>query len=202
MTKKPANARRSPAPGVSRSDDVSSAWLTRGASAKALGVSVAMIRKWEGLGTLAPRKIGGVHYFDPADVELLRARRQGKPIRLTDEHATAARVFDELNAKRDPVSIVLKLRLHPDVVEELTAQFHRMMGAIVLAPSDLETIAAATGAFKRHPVTAADWIDAFAEARKTASALTLSQCVCVKCRVEPSRFCSSCSPSRSASPHR
>lgn len=169
--------------------------LTRGGAAKALGVSLAMVRKWERLGALEPLKLAGINYHNERDIELFRAKRQGKPRRVSNENNVSANVFDLLAKNTSPIDIVRKLRVHPDIVEGLHHQWARMSGSLVWEPKELETLAALVGGMK--PRSAAECVDRVSKhviavaARASADASR-----CAVCRSDPARFCGGCAPTK------
>lgn len=58
---------------------VVSAYLTRSDVAKRLDVSLVTVRRMEGV-QLHPKKIDGVHFFDPDEVEALSVRKQAEKV--------------------------------------------------------------------------------------------------------------------------
>lgn len=169
--------------------------VTRGGAAKALGVSVAMVRKWERTGALEPVQYAGVNYFNERDVELFRAQRAGKPRRISDANNVSGAVFDLLAVDTEPVEIVRKLRVHPDVVEQLHHQWSRMRRSVVWTEADVAKIADAIGG--RAFASAADLLTGIASHVRTAVDKARTETVtCAVCRSDPARFCAGCSPSR------
>lgn len=168
--------------------------VTRGGAAKALGVSVAMVRKWERSGALDPVRYAGVHYFAERDIELFRAQRAGKPRRISDANNVSGAVFDQLAENVEPVEIVRKLRVHPDVVEQLHHQWTRMRRSIVWTEKDVATVAKAIGG--RAFASAAELLTQVASHVSEAIEKARSERItCAVCRSDPARFCAGCSPS-------
>jgi len=104
------------------------AGMTRQAVAERLGISVASVRRMEGV-ELHPRvDAKGVHLFDPQEVEALATDRVAtattEPPTIAGE--VAAAVFAALDEGESPARIVVALAVPPDVVRRLHAESKRL----------------------------------------------------------------------------
>lgn len=159
--------------------------LTRGQAAKSLGVSMGTIRKMEGRSLPVMVRADGTHVFALEDIEHARALRAGRRVPIVDG-SIAAEIFSLLKTGREPVDIVGIMRVHPDVVESLTAQFGRMNGTLLLSRLALAELAAMLGG-PAPVVTVVDLKRAIDDAQTRAAP-------CAVCRDGAARFCAGCAP--------
>lgn len=108
--------------------------VTRAGAARLLGCSVSHVRKLETRGELAIALVdeGGVHYYARAEVARLSVARtvsgkQGTPRTAAGE--VAALAFGLLEAGDGPIDLVRKLRLAPELVEQLEAKWRQFRAA-------------------------------------------------------------------------
>jgi len=96
--------------------------LTRGQTARRLGVAVATVRRMEGT-KLHPRRENGQWFFDAQEVEHLARERatepRPRPARRTDDGDLAAEVFALLDQRRSFSAIVRQTRESPGVIRKI-----------------------------------------------------------------------------------
>lgn len=101
--------------------------LTRTQAARVLGVSVSTVIRREHV--LKPVVVNGVHLFDERvlrrEVVTVRQRQAMGSLGSTAGDVAAA-VFELLEAGVEPTQIVIRLRVPPDAVEALRAQYVEM----------------------------------------------------------------------------
>lgn len=106
------------------------ALLTRSQAARVLGVSVSTVIRREHV--LKPVVVNGVHMFDERvlrrEVTTIRHRQAIASLGPTSGDA-AASVFELLEAGVEPTQIVIRLRVTPDAVQALRAQWADMVRA-------------------------------------------------------------------------
>lgn len=97
--------------------------LTRAEVAKALGCSVASVRRMEGTTLHPTQDAEGIHRFDPLEVIHLLRDRSAAAVDPSREGERDARVFDLLDAGKGVREIVTTLRLPIAVVLKLSDQW-------------------------------------------------------------------------------
>ena len=184
--------------------------LKRPAVANLLGVSESTVRRREGA-NLTPIVENGVHYYLEEEVLSLTTRRTllvkhpgpTRPVELrhpirhgnfapeNDDGERAAKVFDLLDEGVSPIAIVRRLRMSPDAVEALHAQWVRMNDGFLVS-------GAVKAELERLPwprARPAVWTgEALAKAvRALVDTLARSGPVpCRKCRLEAASVCGVC----------
>jgi hypothetical protein len=111
-------------------------WLTRTEVAAILRVSIATVRRLEGLQLHPRRSETGFYMFDPREVETARAQRPAppEPRDCRDAGELAAEAFRLLRDGIDIRDLVIALRRPPREVEVLHADWQRMGESIVISP--------------------------------------------------------------------
>lgn len=103
------------------------ALLTRSQAARVLGVSVSTVIRREHV--LKPVVVNGVHLFDESvlkrEVVTIRQRQATASLGSTAGEVAAA-VFELLEAGVEPAQIVIRLRVAPDAVQALRAQYSEL----------------------------------------------------------------------------
>lgn len=112
---------------------------TRAQVARALGVSIATVRRMVDRRELRSTIVGGVHWFRMADVEQLRA---GGAFASSSSSAgqLAARVFLALEAGKTVAQIVIAEQLEPAIALELFEQWKASSGAIGLSAVQVQAL--------------------------------------------------------------
>jgi hypothetical protein len=167
--------------------------LRRSEAARILGISVSTLRRREGE-ILKPR-VGpdGVHFFDEAEVRAVTITMRSRAALLSDGRSggeIAADVFTLLDDGTHPVDIVKQLRLAPDLVIDLHAQWLTMRDAFLVnreQAADLARIA--------RSGVAASASEAIASVRgriETLTRMRQGSAVCSSCRATTASMCEAC----------
>jgi hypothetical protein len=165
--------------------------LTRSKAARRLGVSVTTLRRMEG-DLLHPEKgPGGVHLFDVSEVEAafvkVRSSRQGT---FAADGEIAAEVFALLDDGLNPVDVVRRMRVSPEVVEHLQTQWVRMRRAVLLPP---EARTRLEDALLGETDTGVDrWALKTAEDVEAALTAAAAPTECARCHENPAFLCRRC----------
>ncbi len=160
--------------------------LRRTAVARALGVTVSMVRKWELSGELPVYMVENEHCFSPRDVEYLRIKR-AKKSGLKNVHTDgelAAEIFAVLASGISVIECVQRFRVHPDVVEHCAGQYARMSGTVYLSAQQLSELQQVVGATSRATTA----VELLAQATKAMA----SAHPCMRCADATAKFCSEC----------
>lgn len=100
-------------------------------TAKILGVSLTMVRKFVETGQLhAQKRPDGRKRFRAIDVARLAERRQ-REYRSTTEGDLAARAFEMFRAAKSRTDVVIELRVAPRIVEGFWEDFMRFEGRVI-----------------------------------------------------------------------
>lgn len=105
--------------------------MTRGEVARALKTSIASVRRLEEAGTLLPKKVEGVHQFDPAEVERVRLEREASgKVRVSpgDVEAAAIALFRQGSTAHDAVT---ELRIPIAQAERIFEYFKRTQPLVI-----------------------------------------------------------------------
>lgn len=106
--------------------------LRRHNVAELLAVSISTVRRLEGRSLHPVQSRDGVWWFDPEQVERLRAsdthRTRVQGARGKDPGRMAARVFEMLDAGCNIRQIVVRTRLEPHAVRELFREYSTPLG--------------------------------------------------------------------------
>ena len=149
-------------------------WPTRREVAARLGVDERSVRRWVDAGKLqAQPDAAGVHRCDPQAVEELARARAAQL--LQDQGAAggvdrslagpsnsaitpsaidgnlAAAVFALLNGGKSRREVVVLLKLHPDIVEDLHARWVKAGGGVMFEEQHLARLERRSGYRERHP---------------------------------------------------
>jgi hypothetical protein len=162
--------------------------LTRLQAARLSGFSEATIRRREGT-ELKPVVIDGVHYHQETQVRsMMTVRRSwGAGSTTAVDGGTAADVFDLLQSGVAPVDIVMRLRLPPEVVKRLHAQWAELRGTFAVSPEDAEWLGAKSSAEVVSRVRARE-----DKATKTTEYALSATPQCSECQMNPSSVCVWC----------
>lgn len=170
---------------------------TRGEVCRALGIAKTTLRRWEEQGKTRPRRDDkGRYLYSATELRTLRARvgagvhpRGGagrRPLGARDAEL-AAKVFDRLRQDVRTTDIVRELRVHPDVVEALHAQWARMQRSIVISGDTLVAICAIPGYMGPGEIDSDRvLLQALQESLEAAPRL------CRGCRTSSAAFCRRC----------
>jgi hypothetical protein len=172
--------------------------LTRSQAARRLGVSVTTLRRMEG-DLLHPEKgPGGVRLFDLAEVEAAFVRvRASRHATAVEDGELAAEIFALFDEGLNPVDVVKRLRVGPDVVERLQTQWARMRRSVLLSP---EVRARLEDALLGETDTGVDrWALKTAEDVEAALTTAAAPTECVKCHENPAFLCRRCAKEYRAS---
>jgi hypothetical protein len=169
----------------------SSGSLTRSQAARRLGVSVTTLRRMEG-DLLHPEKgPGGVRLFDLAEVEAAFVRvRASRHSTTVEDGELAAEVFALFDEGLNPVDVVKRMRVAPDVVERLQSQWARMRRSVLLSP---EVRARLEDALLGETDSGVDrWALKTAEDVEAALTKAAAPTECAKCHDNPAFLCRRC----------
>lgn len=114
--------------------------LTRAEAARALGISKSSLRRREGNLVQPIKGPRGVHLFDETEIKAVLVRRRGVRADPALDGDVAAEVFDRFDRDVHPVDVVKELRVAPDRVEQLHAQWTRLRGGFVVSKQEREQI--------------------------------------------------------------
>lgn len=141
---------------------------------------------------LHPEKVtGDVHLFDVAEVEEVFARNRtaSKAPPATDGEI-AAEVFTLLDDGVNPVDVVKRTRIAPDVVEHLQTQWARMRQALLL-PSDVRA-RMETLVLGEEDAPSSEWAFKTARDLETAIAKAVAPTECASCDKNVASLCRAC----------
>jgi hypothetical protein len=138
--------------------------IGRTAAARILGVSTTTVRRGEGRSLPAPIKVDGMNVFREDEIRAISIRTRigsakdtgGLSSAYTGEKA--AEVFGLFDDGTNPIDVVKRLKLHPELVELLFLQWTRLREYVVLpgiALRELEQIPGVCGTF---PLRTADHV--------------------------------------------
>jgi hypothetical protein len=165
--------------------------LTRSQAARRLGVSVTTLRRMEG-GVLHPEKgPGDVRLFDVSEVEaaFLRIRSSRPGITVADGEV-AAEVFGLLDDGLNPVDVVKRTHVAPDIVEQLQVQWARMRRALLLSPEARERVEVALLGVGAS--SADGWVFKTAADLEVAIADAATPTGCARCGKNSASLCRGC----------
>ena len=136
------------APGPSAAEPTASdggKLLTRHEAARRLGISETTLRRRE-RDVLKPVMVDGVHMFEERQVRsvVTTLRRKLGGSTAAADGGVAADVFELLRDGVQPVEIVMRLRLPPDVVNRLCEQWSAMRGGFMVSAEDATALGGLT----------------------------------------------------------
>jgi hypothetical protein len=166
--------------------------LTRSQVARRLGVSVTTLRRMEGADLHPETGPRGVRLFDATEVEaaFVKIRTSHRETVEGADGETAAQVFTLLDDGLNPVEVVKRTRIGPDLVEHLQTQWVRLRRALVLPPdvrSRLET-----ALFGEGCTGPGDWILKTAGDVESALSRAAEPTECAMCHKVAAMLCRSC----------
>jgi hypothetical protein len=134
---------------------------------------------------------GDVHFFDVAEVEAVFARnRAANRAPVASDGEIAADVFTLLDDGVNPVDVVKRTRIAPDVVEHLQTQWARMRQALLL-PSEIRARVEAV-LLGEEDAPSDGWAFKTARDLETAIAKAVAPTECASCDKNVASLCRAC----------